>query len=229
MSSTFALSTEQSLRAALRARSRSPTRAMRSISRLRVEHRVEAFGLAARVRAPAARLAEVDVAGQLADDQEVEPGDDLGLERRRRRELRDRGAPGAGSRRGRAPCGCRAMPCSGRSARGSVSYFGPPTAPSSTASALCASASVAGGQRMPARVVAGAADRRGLASRSARPSRRSTSSTRDGLARRSPGRCRRRGGRAIFIAQTARVSASHGCSLRAASPRTRGSRRVLRA
>ena len=54
------------------------------------------------------------------------------------------------------------IPCSGRSARGSVSYCGPPTAPSSTASAACASASVAVGQRILRRVVAGAADRRRL-------------------------------------------------------------------
>src|SRR6185312_4194865 len=42
------------------------------------------------------------------------------------------------------------MPCSGRSSRGSVSYFGPPTAPSSTASAACASSTVDGGNGWPA-------------------------------------------------------------------------------
>ena len=39
---------------------------------------------------------------------------------------------------------------SGRLSRGSVSYFGPPTAPKSTASALFASASVAAGSGSPA-------------------------------------------------------------------------------
>ena len=54
-----------------------------------VAHRVEAFVARPRaLRAAAARLAEIDVAGQLADDHEVEPGDDFGLQRRRRGELR---------------------------------------------------------------------------------------------------------------------------------------------
>ena len=41
-----------------------------------------------RIAPPPARLAEVDVAGELAHDQEVEAGDDLRLERRRGGELR---------------------------------------------------------------------------------------------------------------------------------------------
>jgi hypothetical protein len=86
----------------------------------------------------AARLAEVDVAGQLAHDQDVEPGDDFGLQRR-----------GVGQFRvedGRAQVGEQAelladaeQARSGRCARGSVSHFGPPTAPSRTASAARAS------------------------------------------------------------------------------------------
>ena len=40
-----------------------------------------------RVRAEAARLAEVEVAGELAQDHEVEAGDDFGLERRGVRQL----------------------------------------------------------------------------------------------------------------------------------------------
>jgi hypothetical protein len=39
------------------------------------------------LRPPPARLAEVDVAGQLAENHDVEPGYDIGLERRRCREL----------------------------------------------------------------------------------------------------------------------------------------------
>ena len=52
-----------------------------------VVHRVEAFVRARRVAPAAARLPEVDVARELAHDEHVEPGNDLGLERRRRREL----------------------------------------------------------------------------------------------------------------------------------------------
>ena len=47
-----------------------------------VEHRVEAFVVTRRVDAATARLAEVDVAGELADDHQVEPGDDVRLQRR---------------------------------------------------------------------------------------------------------------------------------------------------
>ena len=46
--------------------------------RLGIAHGVEALALAGVGRSDAARLAEVDVAGQLAQDQEVEAGDDLG-------------------------------------------------------------------------------------------------------------------------------------------------------
>ena len=50
--------------------------------RLGVAHGVEALALAGVGRADAARLAEVDVAGELAHDHDVEAGDDLGLQRR---------------------------------------------------------------------------------------------------------------------------------------------------
>jgi hypothetical protein len=43
----------------------------------------------------------------------------------------------------------RRMPCSGRLARGSESYWGPPTAPHSTASADLASLSVGSGSGSP--------------------------------------------------------------------------------
>jgi hypothetical protein len=49
--------------------------------RLAVDHGVEADALAVFL-AHAARLAEVDVAGQLADDQDVQAGNDLRLQRR---------------------------------------------------------------------------------------------------------------------------------------------------
>ncbi len=66
--------------------------------RARIAHRVEGFGLAGEGavgrHAAAARLAEVDVAGQLANDQDVEARDQLGLQARRMRQLlvADRGA-----------------------------------------------------------------------------------------------------------------------------------------
>ena len=56
----------------------------------------------------AARLAEVEAAGQLAHDQQVDAVDDLGAQRRRLRRAPGTPSPGAGSRRGRAPCGCAA-------------------------------------------------------------------------------------------------------------------------
>ena len=56
---------------------------------LRIAHRVEGLTLAARVDAVAARLAEVDVAGELSQDHQVEPVDDFGLERRCAEQFRE--------------------------------------------------------------------------------------------------------------------------------------------
>src|SRR5213075_2881536 len=53
---------------------------------LAVAHRVEAFTLAADVAHPLG-LAEIDVAGQLAHDEDIEPRHHLGLERGSRSEL----------------------------------------------------------------------------------------------------------------------------------------------
>ena len=100
--------------------------------------------------AAAARLAEVDVAGQLADDQDVQPATSSGLRLERMRQLlvADR----------RAEVGEQAEVLAqaedgllGRSARSSLSYFQSPTAPNSTASAVLARFSVApaaGGRRL---------------------------------------------------------------------------------
>ena len=177
VSSTLALSTEHSRLPRMRAVSKPSARDALDL-RHAVEHRVEAFVVAGGVLAPAARLAEVDVAGQFAQDHDVEARDDLGLQRRRRRELRIQTARAAGWRTAPAPCGCRRMPCSGRSSRGSVSYCGPPTAPISIASASLRERERGRRQRMAGRVVARAADRRGLRRRSAGRRARSTSSTR---------------------------------------------------
>ena len=54
----------------------------------RIQHRVEAFVLALRIGATSARLAEVDITCQLADDHQVEAGDDFALQRRRIGQLR---------------------------------------------------------------------------------------------------------------------------------------------
>ncbi len=48
----------------------------------RVDLRVDAAAAAVRQRLDAARLAEIDAAGELADDHHVEPADDLRLQRR---------------------------------------------------------------------------------------------------------------------------------------------------
>ena len=53
-------------------------------------------------------------------------------------------------------------PCSGRTGASGADHFGPPTAPSSIASARCASASVAGRQRLAGRIDRGAAEQRRL-------------------------------------------------------------------
>ncbi len=55
---------------------------------LGIDHGVETLALATLQGAHPARLAEVDVAGQLAHDEDIEPGDDLGLEGRGLRQLR---------------------------------------------------------------------------------------------------------------------------------------------
>ena len=54
----------------------------------RIQHGVEAFVLALRIGATSARLAEVDIARQLADDHQIEAGDDFALQRRRISQLR---------------------------------------------------------------------------------------------------------------------------------------------
>ena len=56
--------------------------------RLGVEHGVVALALAARIVAPTARLAEINVAGQLADDQQIQPRHDFGFQRRCMHQLR---------------------------------------------------------------------------------------------------------------------------------------------
>jgi hypothetical protein len=121
---------------------------MRSISGPAVAHGVEGFLGAGEVavdrRAAAARLAEVDVAGQLADDQDVQARHQFGLQARRVGELlvADR----------RAEVGEQAQVLAqaqdgllGAHWRSSLSYFQSPTAPNSMASAaLASSASLSG-------------------------------------------------------------------------------------
>ena len=120
--------------ARLRAASK-PTCAMRRDLRSRCRASCRSLRARRRFCADALRLAEVDVAGELAHDQDVEPGHDLGLQRRGAGELRDRPAPGAGWRTGRAPCAGRGSPARAAWRAAALSYFGPPTAPNSIASA----------------------------------------------------------------------------------------------
>ena len=79
------MSTEQTRFARLRAASKRDARDAPDL-RLAVAHGVEAFAHA--IDLPySLRLAEVDVPGELAHDEDVEPGDHLRLERRRGGEL----------------------------------------------------------------------------------------------------------------------------------------------
>ena len=77
---TFAFSTEQTRLPRFRASSK-PTRATRTISRGRIDLGVDAAALAVGQGLDAARAPEIDAAGQLAQDHEVEAPDQLGLER----------------------------------------------------------------------------------------------------------------------------------------------------
>ena len=109
-------------------------------------------------RAAAARLAEVDVAGELADDQDVRPATSSGLRLGRVRQLlvADR-RPEVGEQP-QVLAQARGCACSGRSARSSLSYFQSPTAPNSTASAACAKLQRRFGQWMAVRLVGSTAD-----------------------------------------------------------------------
>ena len=118
---------------------------------LRVAHRVERLARAAGVGADAARLAEVDVAGQLAQDHEVEA-------RRRPRASASRRPTSSGNRNaGRKLANrsrslrSRSRPRPGACRTGIVSSPGTPAAPNRIASALRAISSVRGGSGSPAR------------------------------------------------------------------------------
>ena len=94
--------------------------------------RVDAVSWARRRRGP---VAEVDAARELAHDDQVGALDAVARAGSRRAAPRS-AAPGAGSRTGRGPCAGRAGPAPAAARPGSVvSHFGPPTAPSRTASA----------------------------------------------------------------------------------------------
>ena len=141
-------------------------------------------------------VAEVDAARQLAHDQQVGAADALLPQR-----ARVGRAPGL-TRTGRrfanssSPLRSPRRPCSGRGASGSVvSHFGPPTAPSSTASAERQRSSTSGSSGVPCSSIEIAADRQLLdleaSVEAARRSRPAAAARR----RRPPGRCRRPGER----------------------------------
>ncbi len=114
----------------------------------------------ASLRADALRLAEIDVAGEFAHDQDVQPDTTSGLQRRGVGQFRIDHAPGAGWRTGRVPCAGRGSPARGAWRARSVSYFGSPTEPNRIASASLRQRERRLRQRMARRVVARAADRR---------------------------------------------------------------------
>ena len=129
---------------------------MRSISADRVAHRVERLAPGA-IDLP--RLAEVQAAGQLADDQQVGTPRDLRLERRRRLRSRARCAPAAGWRRHPGPC---AAPAARLPAAPSTAGDRTPDRRPRPAASPCAAwhaASVVGRQRGEPRAQRGAAHR----------------------------------------------------------------------
>ena len=166
VSSTLALSTLVSLLAALARRLERDVGDALDL-RARVAHRVEGLvGAGERAvgrRATAARLAEVDVAGELADDQDVEAGDHLGLQARgvrsssrvadRRAEVGEQAERPCAGRGSPARAAARARACRTSSRR-----------PRRTAPRRlpCASVERRFGQRMAVRLVGGAADQRRL-------------------------------------------------------------------
>ena len=141
---------------------------MRAISASRVAHRVEAFALAARVGAAAARLAEIDVAGQLAHDHDVE------ARRRPRASASTRAASSGYSSAGRRFANsaerladARGSPARAASRAAACRIAGRRPRRQHRVGRAARASSVASGSGSPARVVAGAADRRLLRSRSA--------------------------------------------------------------
>ena len=89
-----------------------------------------------------APLAEVEAAGELADDEHVHALDEVAAGAATRRRARLRGHGAQVGEEARAPCGARSRACSGRTVAVGSSHFGPPTAPSSTASAAAQSVEV---------------------------------------------------------------------------------------
>ena len=147
-----------------------------------------------RVVAPLARLAEVDAAGQLADDDQVDALEHLGPERRRPRSAPARSRPDAGWRRRRGPCAAPRSACSGRTRRRRVVPLGAAdgaeqdgVAPPAPAPARPA------GSGSPRRVDRGAADRPARELEREPVARRDRLEHGDGLGRHLAARCRRRG------------------------------------
>ena len=133
MSSTLALSTDSQPARALARRLEADVRDALDLG-LDVAHRVEALVVAGRGLAPTARLAEIDVAGELAHDQDVEPGHDFGLQRRRGGKLRiEQRRAQVGEQRERLADAEDSLLGAQRRAAACRSC-GPPTAPSRTAS-----------------------------------------------------------------------------------------------
>ncbi len=139
----------------VRARLSNAARAMRSISGRDVDAKV-----AGDVGAVALLLAIIGAAHQFAEHHEIDAARRFPPSAACGRRAPDALRPGAHWRKGQAPCVFRASPALGP-ALGACSHFGPPTAPSSTASAAWHASSVVRRQRIAGSVDAGAADRMG--------------------------------------------------------------------
>ena len=145
-------------------------------SRRRVDLGVDAAAAAVGQGLDAARLAEIDAAGEFADDHDVERPRPSRASGTRRRPARRTPPPGAGWRTGRCPCAGAGGRAPGSASKGRSSHFGPPTAPNSTASAASASAMVSSVQRRALGVDRRAADQAFVDRRSATPRWRSSQS-----------------------------------------------------
>ena len=142
LSMTLAFSTLQTRPWRLRARSKA-TRPTRSISRRGVDLGVDAALGAVGQGLNAARLAEIDAADAFAHDHDVQAAHQFGLQRAAIRPARRTLSRGADWRTRASSLRRRSRPASGRMSKGTVSHFGPPTEPNSTASAASARATVA--------------------------------------------------------------------------------------
>ena len=143
----FALSTDVSLRRRC-ARERERRRAAGARSPPRCRRSVSTASRPGGPAAPLARLAEVDAAGELAHDDEVDAVEHLGPRAATRRSAPGRATTGRRLAKTPRPLRSPSSACSGRTVAFGSSHFGPPTAPSRTASAARAPRELGRRQRL---------------------------------------------------------------------------------